>query len=383
MIRRLCLFLICLVSVISLRGQDSVQARKWVLDLCQDDFSGRGYLNEGSEKAADYLAGTYKKLGLLPLFGVNSDGFFQPFSIDVNVIAKPPQLRINKQLLQPGRDFLVSPSAPSSKFSVTGSSAHQYLKWTDKLTWSVGRKQDKEPMFTVLRKAIDSASVTEVSWKVNAQVERQTVSNVGGFIRGSKYPDQWILISAHYDHLGGMGKGVWFKGANDNASGVAVMLDLVRHFLLPENRPEYTLVFVAFAAEEAGLLGSTFFAERSPLSLGELRFQLNLDLLGGGSQGVTIVNGYRYPDLMKTLKLLGTQHGLAAVNARDNAPNSDHFPLAQKGLPAYFLYTLGDITAYHDIDDLPEKLPFPKYSSVFYFLRDWINQAATLSFRKE
>lgn len=383
MIYRLCLFLFCFFLVASIKGQDSVQARKWVSILCQDAMAGRGYLLKGSEKAASFLASTYRELGLKPLFGAGNSGYSQPFSLEVNTFSKPPILAINGRELQPGKDFLVSPSSPSSRLLVEGATAQTYIKWADKLTWSVGRNQDLVPRFTVLRRAADSASVTAVSWRVRANLQKQTVRNVGGYIRGSKYPDRWILISAHYDHLGGMGKGIWFKGANDNASGVAVMLDLARHFLQSQNQPEYTLVFVAFAAEEAGLLGSSYWANNAPLPINQMLFQLNLDLLGGGSQGVTIVNGYRYPDLMSSLKLLGNRHGLAAVNARDNAPNSDHFPLAQRGLPAYFLYTLGDVTAYHDVEDIPENLPFPRYSAIFCFLRDWINQASALSFRKE
>lgn len=383
MIRRLGLFLFSFLLAFPLKGQDSVQARKWVHDLCSDALAGRGYLRNGSEKAATYLAEAFRNLGLSPLFSSGKAGYFQPFSLEVNTITKAPQLQINGRSLQPGKDFIVSASSPSSSQKVTGAEAQQYLKWTDKLTWTVGRKQDSEPRFTILRKAADSASVASVNWRVRAKLQKQQVRNVGGLIRGKKYPDKWILISAHYDHLGGMGEGIWFKGAHDNASGVAVMLDLARHYLQPNHQPDYTLVFVAFAAEEAGLLGSSHFADHLPLPLIDMHFQLNLDLLGGGSQGVTIVNSYRYPVLLKQLKQLGAQHGLAAVNARDNAPNSDHFPLAQKGFPAFFLYTLGDVTAYHDVDDLPEPLPFSRYSAIFSFLRDWINQAAILSFRKE
>lgn len=60
MIRRLCLFLFSILLAFPLKGQDSVQARKWVDDLCKDAFSGRGYLKNGSEKAATYLAQTFR-----------------------------------------------------------------------------------------------------------------------------------------------------------------------------------------------------------------------------------------------------------------------------------------------------------------------------------
>lgn len=375
--------MIGLSAITSLKGQDSLQARKWVNALCDESLSGRGYLRKGTQKAGAYLVDELIKLGLKPLFGEGRKGFFQPFEFEVNTFPKAPELEFNGSALVPGKDFIVSSTAPNSKGILDGAAGNQRLKWANKLTWSVGRSQDHFPQFTILRNAADSASLKHLSWNVNAKLRKTKVCNVGGVITGKKFPDQWILITAHYDHLGGMGEGVWFPGANDNASGVAVWLDLARHYQQAGNQPDYTLVFVAFAAEEAGLLGSFYFGDHAPLPLENMRFQLNLDLLGGGSEGVTIVNAYRYPELLSALKRLGAQHGLASVNARDNVPNSDHYLLAQRGFPAYFLYTLGDVNAYHDIDDVPQKLPFSRYSAVFGFLKDWINSAETLSFRKK
>ena len=90
---------------------------------------------------------------------------------------------------------------------------------------------------------------------------------------------QWVLLGAHYDHLGKRG-GVLYPGADDNATGVAMLLEVAEHFALCGQRPRRTLVFAAFDREEAGLLGSKHFAGRPPLPLAGLKAVLTADMLG-------------------------------------------------------------------------------------------------------
>src|SRR5690606_14083057 len=94
-------------------------------------------------------------------------------------------------------------------------------------------------------------------------------------------------------HIGGQGRDVYFPGANDNASGTTMLLELAEHY--SQNPPDYSIVFMAFAAEEAGLLGSFHYTQNPFFPLQRIRFLINLDLLGTGDDGMMAVNGSIHP----------------------------------------------------------------------------------------
>src|SRR5690606_19114705 len=101
--------------------------------------------------------------------------------------------------------------------------------------------------------------------------------------------DSMVVFTAHYDHLGGMGRRTFFPGANDNASGVSMVLNLARYY--KAHPPRHKTVFIFFAGEEAGLLGSAHLVKSGLLDLKKIRFLINLDLLGTGDDGIMVVNG--------------------------------------------------------------------------------------------
>src|SRR5262249_36264463 len=105
--------------------------------------------------------------------------------------------------------------------------------------------------------------------------------NVAGIVPGSdpKLKDEWVLLSAHFDHLG-VSNGKLYPGADANASGVAMLLEVAERFAQQKARPRRTLVFVAFDLEEVGLLGSTHFATHTPLPFRGLKAVLTSDMLG-------------------------------------------------------------------------------------------------------
>ena len=92
-----------------------------------------------------------------------------------------------------------------------------------------------------------------------------------------------------------MGKDVYFPGANDNASGVAMLLNLANYYSKKENQPKCSIAFIAFAGEEAGLLGSKYFSEHPLIPLNKMKFLVNLDLLGTGDEGMMVVNATCIP----------------------------------------------------------------------------------------
>jgi Zn-dependent M28 family amino/carboxypeptidase len=163
-----------------------------------------------------------------------------------------------------------------------------------------------------------------------------------------------------------MGAATAFPGANDNASGIAMLLELIKHYT--QTPPPYTLVFIAFTGEEMGLLGSRHFADNPPFDLSTIRFLINFDLAGTGSEGIQIVNSTIFTQEAQLLDSLNVAHSLLPqIKKRGESCNSDHCPFYQKNTPSYFIYTLGGIDAYHDVYDRPETLPlttFTEYSQL-------------------
>ena len=243
-----------------------------------------------------------------------------------------------------------------------------------KLTWSSQTKPSARPVVFVNQPAIDPEAVTSVRLDVasvwNPSYETQ---NVAGIIRGSTVPDSLIVVCAHYDHLGRMGKKNYIPGANDNASGTAFILDLARYYAA--NPPAYTMVFIAFSGEESGLLGSKAFVKDSPFDLTAIKFLINFDMVGTGEDGITVVNAPVFPEAFARLVAINDDKKyLKAVNSRGESCNSDHCPFYERGVPSFFIYTLGGPGHYHDINDRYETLPFTAFADLRQLIIDFFAQ---------
>ncbi len=355
-------------------AQDSVFARKLVDTLTSPYFWGRGYTKNGMTKAADFLTAQFKSYGLSPMDGKD---FIQPFSYPVNTYPGKMEVAINGVQLVPGRDFIVSPDSRG----VTGEGTLQQrdsvsfvdhknrivVVLEDKLTWSA---EQKVLDYTVIELDKKLQKTLPATLKVN--VENQMVpefktGNICGIVKGTTKPDSVIVYTAHYDHLGGMGSDTYFPGANDNASGVTQVLSMAKYYAA--HPQPYTMAFILFAGEEAGLLGSKYFTENPLIPLKNIRFLVNLDLEGTGIEGIMVVNATVYPKELAMLKQLNEKGKyLVKIGSRGKAANSDHYLFTEKGVPAFFIYTLGGIKAYHDIYDISATLPLNEYKNLFTLL---------------
>jgi len=113
-------------------------------------------------------------------------------------------------------------------------------------------------------------------------------------------------------------------------------------------------------------LGSKYFTEHPLVPLKNIRFLVNLDLEGTGIDGITIVNGSIYSREFNILKQINNKGGLLPkIVSRGKAANSDHYFFSKNNVPAFYIYTLGGIKAYHDIYDVSSTLPMDKYSDIF------------------
>lgn len=350
------LFIVTLCFSVSMVNAQTKATVAFFEHLCSKDLWGRGYIKAGMPKAANYLASRFEQLGLKPLF---ADKFQQTFYLAANTFPGKVKLRLNGKLLVPGADYLVKANSAGirGRFFLESSGQNLYTTKSkglqilakQKMLWTPSRSQDTQT--TILLK--DSLMGTKHKIKISLQqkwVPSFEVSNVGASIRGTEFPDSFIFFTAHYDHLGGMGKKVYFPGANDNASGTALLYELAQHYVI--NPTRYSLVFLAFAAEEIGLEGSKYFVANPSIDLNKIKLVVNLDLMGNGADGITVVNATKEKDIYQQLLAINEKQKLfKVINARDNAANSDHYPFTQKGVSAIFIYSLGKHNAYHDIYD--------------------------------
>lgn len=355
-------------------AQDIGYAKKTINTLTSASYWGRGYTNNGMAKAADFIEREFKKLGLT---SIDAMAYKQEFSFPVNTFPNQMKLEVNGKALRPGNDFIVHQASKGisttanliQKDSLTYVSpeAGVVLSVAPKLTWSVAQKVMDYTLIEVAQKAIATSPKTVKLAITNQLIPNFTAANVVGMVKGTTKPDSILVFTAHYDHLGGMGSSTYFPGANDNASGVALLLDLARYYA--KNPSKHSIVFIAFAAEEAGLLGSKYFTENPLFPLSQIRFLWNLDLMGNGDAGATVVNASLHSKEFTLLnKINNANKYLVKINPRGKAANSDHYFFTEKGVPAFFMYTQGGVSAYHDVDDIAATLPLSAYQNIFKLL---------------
>lgn len=352
-------------------AQDLNYAKTTIHTLTSKKYWGRGYTKDGMAKAADFIENEFKRFGLSPL---NNGSYKQHFSFPVNTFPSKMSLEINGKKLVPGKDFLVHQASKGTQTTgalVQKDSATYFTKagnviveLSPKLTWSASQKELDYTIVEVYKKSLSSIPTTINIDIANELVPSFTAANVIAMVKGTSKADSIIVFTAHYDHLGGMGNQTYFPGANDNASGVAMLLNLAKYYA--QHPPKYSMVFIAFAAEEIGLLGSKYFTENPLFPLSHIRFLWNLDLLGTGETGATVVNATIHPKEFALLNKINEQQKyLPKINPRGKAANSDHYFFTEKGVPAFFLYTQGGISAYHDVDDKAEPLPLTAFEKLF------------------
>ena len=428
-------------------GPDLARARRTIETLASPEMRGRGYVGGGEHRAAAYLRGRLRGLGLQPL----APAFTQPFELAVNTFPGELKLKLlngSARALRVGLDFIADPAAaplpacwshplrldtlvftdtsavrrllrspslngrvesldvaptrlpdgrqiPSLllrardevRLSLLPTEAQNFigrfslrLVLVPKLTASVRATQEPLTRLEILASSWSSLTASTSEPLVQVAVDARLLphyptQNLAAVVRGTAQPDSFLVVSAHYDHLGTMGRRVYFPGANDNASGVALLLELAAHYARPENRPACSVVFLLFGAEEAGLVGSCYFVAHPLVPLKQIKFLLNLDLLGTGEEGATVVNGRLRPAAFARLLALNEAgRYLPRLTARGPAANSDHFPFSEAGVPAFFLYTRGGSLAYHDVHDTPAALSLAGFAGAYRLCREFLNQ---------
>ena len=168
--------------------------------------------------------------------------------------------------------------------------------------------------------------------------------NVLGLIEGTRVPDRYIVVTAHYDHVGVNG-GQVFNGADDNASGVATMLEVATRLMAA--KPEHSVIFVAFDGEERGLLGAKHFVQAPPVPLASIAMNLNFDMIARAeTDGKLWVTGtYQNPTFRPILEPIPANGAVSLAFGKDTPQDtgadnwveaSDQGPFFRANVP--FLY---------------------------------------------
>ncbi|MGZ4001500.1 MAG: M20/M25/M40 family metallo-hydrolase [Mucilaginibacter sp.] len=357
--------------------------------LASDDMQGRATFTPGIEKAAKFIESEYKQIGLEPMKG--NDGYRQNFTM-VKTAPTMIQVTINGNAIV--LDNLAVSS--SSSFSWSQLSDAEIVKVTPekdlRAAYVSALRSNKnilmliDPKFADLFKRVRGRSMGgSVTFKsdnpdkhalvfvlgtfddvkslsVNCEVKSQELPlfNIAGIIPGKTKPDEFVVFSGHYDHLGilkPVGQDSIANGADDDASGTTAVITLARYYKKLNNNAR-TLIFVAFTAEEIGEHGSQYFAKT--VDPEKVMAMFNIEMIGKASkfgENSAFITGYERSDFGKILQR--NLEGTVFKFYPDPYPDqnlfyrSDNASLAAVGVPAHTISTdqIDIDKLYHTVGD--------------------------------
>ena len=208
--------------------------------------------------------------------------------------------------------------------------------------------------------------------------EKRAGTNIIAYIKGRKFTNKYIVIGAHYDHLGIINDTI-YNGADDNASGTAALLVLAKYF--SKHQPEHSLIFVAFDAEELGLYGSKHFVNHSPVSLKDIKLNFNFDMISRNPHNeIYVVGTHPYPQFKPLIDKLIKDSSLKVSYGHDDPKDktkddwmfsSDNGSFQEKGIPN-ITFSEEDHPDYHKPTDDFENINSDFYQNVVKLIQKTI-----------
>ena len=317
---------------------------KWVMMLRQDpdvNNSDSPLINQSSERAKALLAVDKGAIGVLFVSGINTEkkDILDELYFDKSKSrADIPVVQISRKL------------------------ANQILSKKDK---TIEKLEDE-----IITDFKTNSFETKINISVKTDViyEKVTTQNIIAKIEGSdaKLKDEVIIIGAHYDHLGFGGPGSGSRrpdehavhnGADDNASGVAGIIEIAQKLSSTDNKPKRTVIFMAFGAEEMGLLGSKFFTENPLIDVKQIKMMLNFDMIGrlDSAKTLTIGGTGTTPISAELINKYAEGKDLKIQMSKEGSGPSDHASFYVKNIPVLFFFT-GIHDDYHTPADDTEKI---------------------------
>jgi Zn-dependent M28 family amino/carboxypeptidase len=194
--------------------------------------------------------------------------------------------------------------------------------------------------------------------------------NLAGWIKGTSKPDQYIVISAHYDHEGVKNEKI-YNGTDDNASGTCALFAIAEYF--NEHKPQHNIIIVAFDAEEMGLQGAKAFVRNSPVAIEKIIADINMDMVARADNNELVACGtYYYPQLKPLIEKIGNPEKVKIVYGHDDPEqfkgqdnwtfSSDHGPFHTAKVP-FVYFGVADHKDYHEPTDDFENVNTTTYIS--------------------
>ncbi|MFG1691402.1 M28 family peptidase [Gemmatimonadota bacterium] len=219
----------------------------------------------------------------------------------------------------------------------------------------------------------------EMSVTVRSRVvEETTAPNVVGIVEGTDLRDEYVVFSAHSDHVGygspdDEGDSI-YNGADDNASGTIGIVELAEAFAMMHPAPRRSLIFVAVSGEEKGLWGSQYFVENPPVPLEQMVADINIDMIGRNWPDTIVAIGMEHSDLGGTLTRVGEAHpelNMAPIDDRwpeqGFYSRSDHINWARRGVPILFFFN-GTHEDRHGVNDELDRMDSEKAARITQLL---------------
>ena len=415
--RTLITILLVLTSMMA-AGQDIAHYKRLIKALSSAKYQGRGYAKDGANKAGKFLQKEFMKAGVDVVL-------VQPFKLDINTFCGQMEMWADGRKLRAGVDFSMREYSPGihgkfpvyhvdtlnfdadrmfadlakpenanclvvcefwftyrhkavfSRLQKAGECTNAGLIYTwespIKFFKAYGHYVIDKPILWVTPEAIDGVK------NVRAEVDNKFLKdyecfNVIAKVEGQRH-DSCYVFTAHYDHIGNLGRKIFYAGANDNASGTAAIVTLAEHYA--KHRPPYDMYFIAFSGEDANLRGSTWYADHPVVPLRQIKYLFNIDMIGDNNpvQYCEVSDeGMRGFSLFEQIN--DREHYFKSLHRGELAANSDHYPFATRHVPCIFLENeKGDaFQYYHTIFDTYKTVRFDSYEPVFRLVRDFVEQ---------
>lgn len=415
--KRLFLLLFVLAAV-QVSAQDLSHYKKIIKELSSEKYHGRGYALEGANKAGKWIAKEFTKVGV-------DEVIYQPFTHNINTFPGKMEFAVDGKRQTPGVDFTLREFNPSIKgefklyyvdmenydaekmfadlalpewegaivvcdFMFTFMHGADFKRMQTKegcsnagfiYTWEAplkfykayGDKVSEKPIIWVTPDFPRDAKSVKFDIE-NEFLEDCECFNVIAKVEGKNH-DKCYVFTAHYDHLGILGKKTYYPGAHDNASGTAAIITLAAHYA--KHTPEYDMYFIAFSGEDANLRGSEWYAEHPVAPLSDIKYLFNLDMIGDNNANLYCeVSDEGMADYPLFEEINSEKGYFNALDRAELADNSDHYPFAVRNVPCiFFMNENGDaFKYYHTVYDTWENAIFDFYEPTFKLIVDFVER---------
>ena len=400
------------------QAQDLPHFKRVVKELSSRKYQGRGYAKGGANKAGKYLEKEFRKAGV-------DEVVLQPFKLDINTFCGKMDMWADGKKLRAGVDFSMREYSPGvhgefpvyhvdtlhfdadkiirdlekpenanclvvcefwftyrhrelfSRLLKAGElpNAGLLYTWTSPIKFykAYGEKVVDKPIVWVTPEAIEGVKRVRLDVD-NAFLQGYEIFNVIAKVDGERH-DSCYVFTAHYDHLGNLGRKVFYAGANDNASGTATIVTLAAHYA--ENRPEFDMYFIAFSGEDANLRGSNWYVDHPVVPLERIKYLFNIDMIGDDNPALYCeVSDAGMAQFPKFEAVNAERRLFTTLNRGALAANSDHYPFAVRGVPCIFLENQegSAYPHYHTPADNMRTVRLESYEPVFKLVTGFIGR---------